>query len=138
MSGNKIKHLEFLQNIITRMNSNSFLIKGWTITIISALLALSSKEANINFIYILFVVIPSFWILDGFYLSQERQYRALYNLVCSKTDDVIDFNMDVSGFNKGNRTWLCSILSKTLIYFYGISLGTVLTIRFLIENKPWR
>lgn len=138
MSGNKIKHLEFLQNIITRMNSNSFLIKGWTITIISALLALSSKEANINFIYISFVVIPSFWILDGFYLSQERQYRALYNLVCSKTDDVIDFNMDVSGFNKGNRTWLCSILSKTLIYFYGISLGTVLTIRFLIENKPWR
>jgi hypothetical protein len=134
MTGNKIKHLEFLQNVITRMNSNSFLIKGWTITIISALLALSSKDANNNYFYISFIVIPTFWILDGFYLSQERQYRALYNLVCEKSNVEIDFNMDASGFNKGEKTWLCSTLSKTLFFFYGISSGIILTILFFIHK----
>jgi hypothetical protein len=134
MTGNKIKHLEFLQNVITRMNSNSFLIKGWTITIISALLALSSKDTNMNYFYISFIVIPTFWILDGFYLSQERQYRVLYNLVCSKTDVEIDFNMDASGFNKGDKTWFRSTLSNTLLFFYGISSGIILTIIFFIHK----
>ena len=35
MNENKLKHLEFIQNIITRMNSNSFVIKGWSITLVT-------------------------------------------------------------------------------------------------------
>ena len=30
---NKRKHLEFIQQVITRMNANSFLIKGWAVTL---------------------------------------------------------------------------------------------------------
>jgi hypothetical protein len=37
MDENKRKHLEFIQGVITRMNTSSFLIKGWTITLVSAL-----------------------------------------------------------------------------------------------------
>ena len=33
----KIEHLKMIQGIITRMNTNSFQIKGWTITLVSAL-----------------------------------------------------------------------------------------------------
>ncbi len=44
----KIKHLEFIQIVISRMNSNSFLIKGWTITLMSALFALAAKDTNFN------------------------------------------------------------------------------------------
>ena len=32
MTEEQIKHLEFIQGIINRMNSNSFAIKGWAIT----------------------------------------------------------------------------------------------------------
>lgn len=71
----KLKHLEFIQNVITRMNSNSFLIKGWAITLVSALFALAAKDANINYVLISYIVIPVFWVLDGFYISRERQYR---------------------------------------------------------------
>ncbi|MEN9503463.1 MAG: hypothetical protein RI964_2748 [Pseudomonadota bacterium] len=39
MHPDRLKHLEMLQQVITRMASNSFLIKGWSITLISALLA---------------------------------------------------------------------------------------------------
>jgi len=45
---NKHKYLEFIQNIITRMNTNSFQIKGMSITITSALLALTASNFNLE------------------------------------------------------------------------------------------
>lgn len=130
---NKLKHLEFIQNVITRMNSNSFLIKGWTITLVSALFALAAKDANLNYVLITYVVIPVFWLLDGFYISQERQYRDLYSEISAKGENDIDFNMNASSFCKGNRTWLAGVFSKTLIPFYGISIVTTLLVMFLFK-----
>ena len=46
MSEDKLKHLEFIQNVITRMNTNSFQIKGWTVTIVSAVLAIYASTKN--------------------------------------------------------------------------------------------
>lgn len=129
----KLKHLEFIQNVITRMNSNSFLIKGWTITLVSALFALAAKDANINFVLISYIVIPIFWILDGFFISIERQYRDLYNDVAKKDENEVDFNMDTSKYNNGKRTWILGIFSKTLNLFYGISIFTTLIVMFLFE-----
>lgn len=128
----KLKHLEFIQNVITRMNTNSFLIKGWSITIVSALFALAAKDANLNYVLISYVVIPVFWILDGFFISRERQYRDLYDEVRGKDEKQIDFEMNGNKFNKGNRTWIRSVFSKTLIPFYGISISATLIIMFLI------
>ncbi|MBP8114664.1 MAG: hypothetical protein KAY50_04850 [Chitinophagaceae bacterium] len=130
---NKVKHLEFLQNVITRMNSNSFLLKGWTITLVSALFALAAKDSNLNFVLVSYIGIPIFWVLDGFYISQERQFRDLYNRVTEIDEANIDFKMDASEFDKGNRTWFSGVFSKTLIPFYGISILTTLVVMFLIK-----
>jgi len=133
MNKMKIKHLEFIQNVITRMNSNSFLIKGWAMTLVSALFALAAKDSNINFVLVSYVVIPVFWVLDGFFIATERQYRDLYAEVAKKTESDIDFNMNASEYNTGNRTWLAGIFSKTLIPFYGISIVATLLVMFLIK-----
>lgn len=130
----KIKHLEFLQNVITRMNSNSFLIKGWTITLVSALFALASKDANTNYVLVSYIAIPIFWMLDAFFLSQERQYRDLYAEVAVKSETDIDFSMNASGYCKGDRTWTGGFFSQTLIPFYGISIVTTLIVMFLIKK----
>lgn len=129
----KLKHLEFIQNVITRMNANSFLIKGWAITLVSALFALAAKDANINYVLISYIVIPVFWVLDGFYISRERQYRDLYRDVAKKTENDVNFNMDASSYNKGDRTWISGIFSKTLWPFYGVSTIATLIVMFLIE-----
>jgi len=128
----KLKHLEFIQNVITRMNSNSFLIKGWTITLVSALFALAAKDANIQYVLITYIVIPVFWLIDGFFLSQERQYRDLYNEVRIKGESEIDFSMNASGFSDGKNSWLVGVFSKTLILFYGITILVTLFVMFLI------
>lgn len=124
----KQKHLEFLQNVIIRMNSNSFLIKGWTITLVSALFMLATRDANVKYVIISYFAIPVFWILDGFYLSQERQYRDLYNDVTKRSDSEIDFSMNASDFNSAKNTWFCSIFSKTSFLFYSISIAIVFTV----------
>jgi len=129
----KLKHLEFIQNIITRMNSNSFLIKGWCTTLVSALFALASKDANINYVLISYVVFPIFWLLDGFFIAKERQYRDLYKEVTTKKEEDIDFNLDATIYNTRRNTWFAGIFSKTLIPFYSISIMTTLIIMFLIK-----
>lgn len=121
----KLKHLEFIQNVISRMNSNSFLLKGWCITLVSALFVLSAKDANSLFMLITYIPLPAFWILDGFYISQERQYRDLYDEVANIPLQNINFSMNAKKFNKGRNTWLSGMLSKTLIPFYSTIILTI-------------
>lgn len=74
----KIEHLKMIQGIITRMNTNSFQIKGWTITLVSALLALYANSRKVTYIFIALIPVLIFWFLDSYYLQQERKFRELY------------------------------------------------------------
>ena len=49
---NKVAHLEMIQVIITRMASNSFLINGWSVTLVAALFALAAANTNERFVYL--------------------------------------------------------------------------------------
>jgi hypothetical protein len=118
MNEKKLKHLEFIQNAITKMGNNSFLIKGWLITIVSALYALSAKDANNNYLIITYLAIPTFWLLNGYYLSQERKYRALYDIVRLKNENQIDFNMDTTTYNNGKNTILSALFSISIFPLY--------------------
>lgn len=135
------KHLDYLQAIITRHNTNSFMLKGWTITLLSALLALSGaiKEPNITLIALMPIII--FWCLDAFYLSNERCFIDLFN--CSSighyqipkketlkkefnpSDDnsergtIKNFDMNFTKFKIWtNNTWWTVTRSKTILWFY--------------------
>lgn len=129
----KIKHLEFIQAIINRMANHSFLIKGWAITLVVALFALAPKHPNEKYIVIAFLPVVVFWILDGYFLSRERKFRNLYDEVRKKSEEEIDFSMDVSKFNKWETNWFCSIFSKTILFFYISLVGSMLIVYFLIK-----
>lgn len=79
------KHLEFLQNNIARMNQCSFQMKGWAITIASALIAVFvstiSDQNPGSKIYLLVAIAATvlFWCLDSLYLSKERRFIGMYN-----------------------------------------------------------
>ena len=116
---NKQKHLEFIQTVISRMAGNLFFLKGWAITLLAALFALSAKDTNLNYVFIAYFLVNIFWILDGYFLSQERLFRALYNHVRKLNEKEIDFSMDINKYKKDKRnSWLYSIFSSTLLFFY--------------------
>jgi len=130
---NKIKHLEFIQTIINRMAGNSFLIKGWAITLVAALFALSSKDANKNYTIISFLPIIIFWILDAYFLSRERAFRCLYDKVRNLDENKIDFSLDISQFKERKNNWFWSMFSHTILFFYTSLIGAMLIIAYIIR-----
>jgi hypothetical protein len=117
---NKQKHLEFIQNVISRMASNLFFLRGWTITLIAALFAFFVKEADNNPLYIYIAYPPALicWILDGYFLAQERLFRALYDHVRKLDERNIDFSMETKPFqNKRFTNWFFCMFAPTLRIF---------------------
>ncbi len=66
-----IAHLGFIQGIITRMGTNSFLLKGWSVTLVAAMFALAVKDADKSFMLIAYFPVFVFWALDASFLHQE-------------------------------------------------------------------
>lgn len=131
---NKHKHLEFIQAAINRMAGNLFLLKGWSVTLIAALFALAAKDSNQAYVLIAYFPLFIFWCLDGFFLSQERKFRALYDHVRSLDESKIDFSMDTRPFSGDDRnTWLGGILSKTLIIYYASLAVVMLVIMYMVR-----
>ena len=51
----KTKHLEMIQGVINRLSTNSFLLKGWSVVLVSALFALSAGDSNPAFIFLAYI-----------------------------------------------------------------------------------
>ncbi len=128
----KEKHLEFVQNAITRMGSNSFQLKGWCISIVAIILgfATADKGNPIFVVPIAFMPIVLFWYLDGYFLWQERLFRDLYDDV--RIGKVIGYEMNHYAYNfdptekeqekkmKERNSHESAMKSDTLKSFYGI------------------
>ena len=96
----KLKHLEFIQAAIARMATNSFLFKGWAMTIAVGIAAFAAADTKAGVITIALVSTVMFWGLDGYYLWLERGFRRLHSAVAAKNEADIDFAMkpDTRGF----------------------------------------
>lgn len=121
---NKIKHLEFIQTNISRMNQCSFQMKGWALTIVTALLTLyattvdSTTTGNVAFIFIAIVPTVLFWFLDSYYLQQERKFRGVYNEVAGLIEEknkipIRDFEMPLDKYHGGKYCYFKVLFSRT-------------------------
>lgn len=128
---NKYKHLEFVQGVINRMGQNSFLIKGWTVTLVSALFALAAKDAHQRFVIVAYFPTVVFWLLDSYYLYQERLFRKVYDYV--RKESSADFSLNTKQFDKGVSDWASAALSKTIVLFYGIIFLTLIIVMFYLK-----
>ena len=116
-----VEHLKMTQAVINRLGSNSFLVKSWSMTIIVAAMVLIAKPDMQNSYFVLALILPvlGFWILDGYFLWQERLFRQVYNEIRVQSDT--DFKMDVLKHrNKPKCSWVSAIFSLTLVIFYSV------------------
>ncbi len=131
--GKKEKHLEMILRIVDRLSTNSFLLKGWSVVLVSALFALAAKDAKVLFVYLCYFPAIAFWGLDGFFLWQERLYRQLYDKVRAQREEDIDFSMDTSSVCGVTKPWVETCFSKTLLAFHGTVMGTIILVMFLMR-----
>ncbi|MFZ1379548.1 MAG: hypothetical protein WAS56_07760 [Saprospiraceae bacterium] len=131
MEEKMIKYLEFIQNIVSRLNSNSFQIKGLSITILSALLAVYSSNNNLKILIL--AIIPTFllWLLDSYYLYQERLFRDLFKKISnieSNKNEFKHFDLSISDIEKKTDKYLSAVFSKTtFVFYYSIILVLIIT-----------
>ena len=109
----KQSHLEMIQGVVNRLSHNSFLLKGWSVILVSAMFALAAKDAKVVFIYLAYFPAISFWGLDGYFLHQERLFRALYDHVRSLDEKDVDFSMNTSIVEEKVASW-SAVLEKAL------------------------
>lgn len=129
---NKLHHLEMIQGVIDRMAKCSFLLKGWSVVIISALFALSAKDTDSRFIIVAYFPAFIFWILDAFYLWQERLFRILYDEVRIKNEDNIDFSMKTNTESEEAGDWYKVMFSKTILTFH-VCIISVITLVWIYK-----
>ena len=114
-----------LQTIINRMAKNSFLLKGWNVVLVSAIFALASTESKSALVFLAYLPAAMFWLLDGYFLRQERLFRGLYDKVRVMAEAEIDFSMNTTLVEKEVASWLQVAFSKTLRLFHGAILLTI-------------
>ncbi len=130
----KLKHLEFIQGIVNRLATDSFRLKGWTVVLVSALIVLLARTECIVTAHVAVAPIVAFWGLDGYFLWQERLFRALYDHVRQLEESDIDFSMDIHPFRTNHaRTWLGATFSRTLVGFYGFLTAFALGVAVLMD-----
>lgn len=126
-----MKHLEMIQGVINRMGHNSFLLKGWSIVLVSALFALAAGDAEMMFVYLAYLPATTLWGLDGYYLWQERLFRKLYDRARKMAEAEIGFSMDTSVVRDQAKSWGNATLSVTVLLFHGTVIATITAVALI-------
>ncbi|MEZ7950977.1 MAG: hypothetical protein QMC07_10430 [Flavobacteriaceae bacterium] len=120
------KELDLIQNVINRIANNSFLLKGWLVSLIVVILALTKETivaTDLNyFSFLLILPVIIFWYLDAFFLHKEKCYRELYQWVIENRKNTLEYlySLDYSRFLKKVKPIWKIMFSVTLFCFYGI------------------
>ena len=72
------KEIDLIQGVINRMANNSFLLKGWLISLVAVVLAITKETIVATqlsyFSLLLCLPVVLFWYLDAFFLHKEKCY----------------------------------------------------------------
>ena len=140
----RIKHMDMIQAVIARLGNDSFLVKGWAITVSGAFLGFAVNSSSWQLASASFVPTLLFWSLDAYYLWAERLFRALYDCVRTGSEEVEPFSMAATKEPFLGVAARCSgqpiasrweiLRSDTLLLFYGAicaAAGVVLLVTLL-------
>lgn len=127
-----LKEIDLIEDCIKRMSSNSFMLKGWSITVLGILLGFMTNLDNWKLIsYISVPLCFGFWYLDAFYLKLEKLYTRKYNWIIKNRLTTKDYAFNLNPNEK--NMWLITensdiniikdvMLSRTLCPLYGVML----------------
>ncbi len=114
------------------MAGNSFLIKGWSVTLVAALFALAAAGTNPLFVYLAYFPSFAFWALDAYFLRQERLFRKLYDHVRDLSASEIDFSMNTTPFKDEVDPQRKVAFSETLRVFHGTIVATIIVVMIVL------
>jgi hypothetical protein len=125
----RIKYLEMIQKVIERLAQHSFIIKGWSVTLVSALLAFGGEKGDPRYAWLAVAAAIVFGGLDAYYLQLERRFRLLYTAAVSGSGTPT-FSMDISGHC---YPYVCALIRPAVLvpHLLVVVLGLVVPVLFV-------
>ncbi|ENU1229215.1 MULTISPECIES: hypothetical protein [Bacteria] len=137
-----ISSLGYIQDIIKRMASNSFFIKGWALSISAVIIALIPKLDEIEsyspnsipiVITLSIIILFMFSLLDTYYLQQERIFRNEYNRKVESIDNEdIKNSLTIISLKKVKTSYLSVYFTISIIPYYFIMISSLIIGSYLI------
>jgi hypothetical protein len=125
----RVKHLEMIQAIVTRMAGNSFLVKGWTVTVAAALVAVAAKDSEARFALVALLPALSFWGLDAYYLRYERLFRQLYEGVRTAPEETLvrdPYSLSTAPYVKECPSWIRTLWTAHVFVLHGAMIAALI------------
>jgi hypothetical protein len=100
----KVKHLEMIQAVISRMAGNQVQLRTWSVALGTAVIGyVAAKDGNPHAALLAALPAITFWIQDGYYLALEMKFRGLFNSTRTSVDSST-FSMDLGELSASD--WL--------------------------------
>jgi hypothetical protein len=139
---NRVKHLEMIQAVVTRLSNEGFLIKGWAVTLAGVVAGLAINTESWSLAMLGCLPTLAFWVLDAIFLRDERLFRDLGEYVRKRSSGVEPFYMGATstGFvalvirngKKGAGSRLHAFWRPALRYLFGSILIALIAIAITI------
>jgi len=95
----KSENLQMIERVVARMSQYDFVIKGWAVTIMTGLAAISFAQKNGSLLLLDIIPIVAFWLLGAYYSNIERAFKELFNAV-SVADSVPVLSMETKQYRR--------------------------------------
>jgi hypothetical protein len=129
----RVKHLEMVQAVISRIAGQSATLKNYCLTLTSALcgFAITLQRPLVTLLALLPITI--FALLDAQYLRLERRFRGLFDKV--RTEDWGSIpNFEISSASAPKTSYWAALLSWSIATFY-VPLAVAVMIVALIARQ---
>lgn len=127
----RMKHLELIQNVVSRMANNSSSLKNYCMTLVAAMIGLSAAVRESDILLYLLPIILVFALLDANYLRLERSFRAQYDSVRKGALDTEPDFLITTGWG-ANHKWYQSLWSWSVFWFYSSLVIAIFMVRWVM------
>jgi|SRR3990172_11189653 len=130
----RLEHLKMIQAAIGRMAQNSFVLKGWSVTLITGMIVLAIDKGK-AFAWLALFPAVVFWGLDAYYLRQERLFRALHDSVCKDNGKLSPFSLSTAAHDESVSPWWKTLWAPTVLSLHGMVAAVVVIVLYVMTRK---
>lgn len=122
----RVKHLEMLQSLITRMAGYGASFKSYCITVTTAVAGFALTLHKPAVVLLALLPVIAFAIADANYLRVERRFRQVFDAVRAQGWDVMP-TFEMNPNTVADQTFGSAITSWSIVWFYApLAVGVVI------------
>src|SRR6202041_1498492 len=124
----RVKHLEMLQSLITRMAGYGASFKSYCITVVTAVIGFSFTLHRPGVAALALLPVLAFGVADAQYLRVERRFRDVFNLVRKEGWEQMP-TFDINLYSAPAQSYLSAVTSWSIVWFYApLAIGVFLAV----------